>query len=81
MVKDVDDVDVAQVALIDLFEDVEFFFTRLEPYTEFRPSKAMTDIMVEIMVEVLNILGIATKEIKVGRKCELPIRLHLYRFH
>jgi hypothetical protein len=35
----------------------------------------MTDIIVKIMVEVLNILGIATKEIKQGRTSELPIRL------
>ena len=31
----------------------------------------MTDLMVEIMVEVLTILGIATKEVKRGRFSEL----------
>ena len=30
----------------------------------------MTDIIVEIMVEVLNILAIATKEVKSGRLSE-----------
>ena len=31
----------------------------------------MTDIIVEIMVEVLTVLGIATKEVKRGRISEL----------
>ena len=76
----VKDVDAAQEALIDIFERIENFFKRLEKYTEVKPSEAMTDVLVKIMVEVLNILGTATKEIKQGRTSELPIRLHLYRF-
>ncbi|KAH9066445.1 hypothetical protein EDB87DRAFT_1574028 [Lactarius vividus] len=61
------DVSTAQEALIDIFERVENFFERLETYTEVPPTAAMTDIIVKIMVEVLNILAIATKEIKQGR--------------
>ena len=34
------------------------------------PTAAMRDIIVEIMVEVLTILGIATKELKYGRMSE-----------
>ena len=34
-------------------------------------SAAMTDIAVEIMAEVLNIIGMATKEVKRGRMSEL----------
>ena len=67
------DVDAAQEALIDIFEHIENFFKRLETYTEVRPNEAMTDIIVKIMVEVLNIFAIATKEIKQGRTSELPI--------
>ena len=52
----------------------------MEKYTEVKPSEAMTDIIVKIMVEVLNIFAIATKEIKQGRSSELPIRLYLHRF-
>ena len=74
------DVSAAQEALIDIFERVENFFKRLETYTEIRPTKAMTDIITKIMVEVLNILAIATKEIKQGRTSELSKPLHLYRF-
>ncbi|KAH8980918.1 hypothetical protein EDB86DRAFT_2977964 [Lactarius hatsudake] len=61
------DVSTAQEALIDIFERVENFFKRLETYTEVPPTVAMTDIIVKILVEVLNILAIATKEIKQGR--------------
>ena len=74
------DVSAAQEALIDIFERIENFFKRLETYTEVRPSAGMTDIIVKIMVEVLNILGIATKEIKQGRTSKLSISLALYRF-
>ena len=70
----------AQEALIDIFERIESFFRRMETYTEVRPSAAMTDIIVKIMVEVLNILAVATKEIKQGRTSELSIPLHVYRF-
>ena len=66
-------VSEAQEALIDIFERIENFFKRLETYTEVRPSASMTDIIVKIMVEVLNILGIATKEIKQGRTSELSL--------
>jgi hypothetical protein len=52
--------------LIDLFNRIERFFGRLEIYTNITPTTAMTDIIVEIMVEVLTILGIATKEVKRG---------------
>jgi hypothetical protein len=69
------DVNAAQEALIDIFERIENFFKRLETYTEVPPTAAMTDIIVKIMVEVLNIFAIATKEIKQGRTSELPIRL------
>ena len=73
----VKDVNAAQDALIDIFERIENFFKRLETYTEVQPSEAMTDIIVKIMVEVLNVFAIATKDIKQGRTSELPIILIL----
>ena len=78
------DVGAAQDALIDIFERIENFFKRLETYTEVPPTEAMTDIIVKIMVEVLNIFAIATKEIRQGRTSELPddpICILLNRFH
>jgi hypothetical protein len=46
---------------------MEFFFKRLETYIKVRPTAAMIDIIVKIMVEVISILGIVTKEIRQGR--------------
>ena len=43
------------------------FFRRLDVYTEVPPTNEMMDLIIQIMVEVLCILGIATKEIKQGR--------------
>ena len=37
------------------------------------PTAAMTDIMTQILVEVLKIFGIATKELKRGSTSEFPI--------
>jgi hypothetical protein len=56
--------------LTDLFSRIENFFKRLESYTEKPPTPAMTDVIVKIMIEVLSILAIATKEIKQGRSSE-----------
>ncbi len=53
--------------LIDIFERMENFFQRLELYTRVSPPPEMIDIIVKIMVEVLSILGIATKMTKQGR--------------
>ncbi|KAH9028687.1 hypothetical protein EDB85DRAFT_2147778 [Lactarius pseudohatsudake] len=61
------DVNASQEVLAGLFEGIENFFKRLESYTEVPPTDAMTDIIVKIMVEVLNIFAIATKEMKQGR--------------
>ena len=64
--------------LIDLFSRIERFFRRLESYTEVPPTTAMTGIIVEIMVEVLAILAIATKEIRQRRSSESVDIHHLY---
>jgi hypothetical protein len=52
------------------------FFRRLDIYAEVPPTTEMMDIIIQIMVEVLSILGIATKEIKQGRISERS----LYRY-
>jgi hypothetical protein len=67
------DVRAGQDTLIDIFERMENFFRRLEVYTEVTPTTEMMDIIMKIMVEVVTILGIATKEIRQGRTSELFI--------
>jgi hypothetical protein len=54
--------------LADLFTRIDNFFRRLEVYKEVPPTPAMMDLIVKIVVEVLVILSIATKEIKRGRR-------------
>ncbi|KAH8979310.1 hypothetical protein EDB92DRAFT_1821088 [Lactarius akahatsu] len=61
------DVSDSHDILINIFERIENFFKRLEIYTETPQTAAMTDVIVKIMVEVLSIFAIATKEIKQGR--------------
>jgi hypothetical protein len=56
--------------LIDIFERMENFFQRIQIYTNASPSPEMIDIIVKIMVEVLSILAIATKEMKQSRTSE-----------
>jgi hypothetical protein len=65
------DVHASQDTLIDIFERIENFFRRLEIYTEVAPTPEMTDIIVKIMVEVLSILGVTTKNIKQSRTSKL----------
>jgi hypothetical protein len=55
-------------ALGELFECVANFLRRLHVYTEKTTlSLTMSDIVVKIMVQVLNVLALATKQIKQGR--------------
>jgi hypothetical protein len=62
----VKDVRGGKDTIIDAFERIEGFFRRLEIYTQVPPTTEMMDTIVRIMVEVLSVLGIATKEIKQG---------------
>ena len=50
-----------------MFECIEAFFRRLEIYTRVAPSEGMTHTITATMVEILNFIGIATKEMKRGR--------------
>ena len=60
----------SQDALVTIFEKIESFFRRLEEYASVPMTDAMKDIMVKIMVEVLEIFAIMTKEINQGRASE-----------
>lgn len=64
------DIQKSQETLVDIFERIEGFFQRIEIYTEVVPTTKMMDTIIQIMVEVLTIVGIATKEIKQSRISE-----------
>jgi hypothetical protein len=57
--------------LIELFNRIERFFGRLEIYSGITPTMAMRAIIIDIMVEILTILGVVTKEVKRGGLSEL----------
>ena len=52
---------------------MEAFFRRLEIYTSVTPNQEMVDTITTIMVEVLSVLAIATKEIKQGRTSKVLV--------
>lgn len=55
---------------------MEFFFLRLEIYTEVPPTTEMKEIIIKILVEVLSILAIVTKDIN---QCRMS-GLFLYEY-
>jgi len=58
---------MGQDTLIEVFERIEVFLRRLELYVETAVNQEMVDIIIKILVEVINLLGITTKEIRQGR--------------
>jgi hypothetical protein len=64
------DVRAGQDILVNSFERVENFFRRLQVYMNVPPTTEMMEMIIQIMVEVLSILGIAMKEIKQSRMSE-----------
>jgi hypothetical protein len=56
---------------------MENFFHRLEVYIEVAPRTEMMDIITKIMVEVVTLLAIATKEIKEGRTSEFFVHEYI----
>ena len=61
------DVGASHGTLVDVFERLEMCSRRLAIHTEVQPTSEMMIIIMEIMVQVLSILGIATKEISQSR--------------
>jgi hypothetical protein len=58
------DVSASYDVLVALFEHIEKFLGRLEIYKKIHLPEAMEDILVKIMIEILTVLALATKEIK-----------------
>lgn len=54
-------------ALVDIFECTENFLNRLTIYTKISPTPDMTEMVTKIMVELLSVLALATKQINQGR--------------
>ncbi|KAH8990433.1 hypothetical protein EDB86DRAFT_2831193 [Lactarius hatsudake] len=54
-------------ALVELFECLGNFLKRLQIYTDLPLTHPMREISVKIMVELLSVLALATKQVKQGR--------------
>jgi hypothetical protein len=57
-------------AIIDLLELIEHFLNRLYIYTEIHTTLAMNELVVKILVEIISILALATRELKQRRSSE-----------
>jgi len=53
--------------LVDIFECIENFTSRLKVYMEIKLTPAMIETMIKIMVEMLAVLALATKQMSQGR--------------
>jgi len=62
-----DGVSSSYDALVDLFECLGNFLKRLRIYTDVPLTPGMMDIIANIMVELLSVFALATKQIKQGR--------------
>ncbi|KAF8261124.1 hypothetical protein EI94DRAFT_1746778 [Lactarius quietus] len=62
-------------ALVDLFECIENSLKRFRIYTKIPLTPSMTDIFINILVELLSVFALATKEIKQGRLKKLAKKL------
>ncbi|KAF8269267.1 hypothetical protein EI94DRAFT_1725679 [Lactarius quietus] len=65
------DVRASHSAIIDLFERIEIFFKRLEVYNQTSLTTEMAEVLIKIVIELLSILSIATKEVRRRRASEL----------
>ena len=64
------DARASQGNVVDLFERIEGFFKRLEVYNQISLSMKMAEVLVKIVIELLSILSIATKEVRRRRASE-----------
>jgi uncharacterized protein YjaG (DUF416 family) len=71
--QEVKDVSTNYDALVDLLESIQHFVNRLDVYTRVPSTDAMAEIIIKIMVELISILALVTKQIKQKRlsKCVL----------
>ena len=58
------DISASHDALADLLELVEQFLNRLEIYTKVTLERAMVELIVKMMAQLLHVLGLVTKEIR-----------------
>ena len=76
-----DGVSSSYEALVDLFECIGNFLKRLRIYTDIPLAPSMTDMIVQIMVELLSVFELATKQIKQGRFSKYIVVLNSWQLN
>ena len=56
--------------LADLLESVDHFLNRLDIYIKIPPTVSMTEMIIKILVELLSVLALATKQLQQGKLSE-----------
>ena len=59
--------------LLDLFGRMEDFFKRFKVYSQSFLNAELSEVLVKVVVKVLNILAIATKEVDQSRTSESSV--------
>ena len=67
------DVRASYHIIADVFECIVYFFRRLQLYSEVSPTNEMKSVIASMLLEVLSILAISTKEIK---QCRMSASLY-----
>ena len=62
-----------------MFELIDHFLDRLDIYMKIPPTVAMTEMVIKILVELLSVLALATKQIKEGKPSKSVLREELFR--
>lgn len=62
---------------MDLFEYLGSFVKRLDIYTKIDLTPIMTDIVVKIMVQLLSVLALATKQISQKRFSKCAVNVYI----
>ena len=60
-------------AMVDLFASFDNFLSRLSIYAGIPPTPALANVLVKIIVELLSMLTLATKQVKQGRFSEFVL--------
>ena len=60
--------------VLDIFERMDNFFKRCKVYIQSSPDTELAEVLVKVVVKVMNILSIATKEISQNRASESFLR-------
>ena len=64
--------------LADLLESVEQLLNRLDIYTTIPPTDSITEVIIKILVDLLSILALTTKQVQQGKLSESALGEILY---